>query len=75
MQFSLVDLSFAEQTMINNNDVINIERWSKRINDRLTELHPLIHELTIKGINLIDLSKDLNHEYNTLIMIKRNYRL
>lgn len=72
MEFTQRNLDMCEAVFKYGNPV-EFDYWIKRINQRLNFLNPLIHELTLKGINLIDISKELNHEYNTLIMLKTKY--
>lgn len=72
MEFQQRDLDMCE-AVLKYSSPIDQEYWIKRINQRLYFLNPLIHELTLKGINLIDISKELNHEYNSLVMLKAKY--
>ncbi len=50
--------------------------WEKeyamvRVVSRLNYLNPLIKEITDKGYNLIEISQELNNEYNQLIALRR----
>ena len=49
--------------------------WTKRINERILYLTPLMNELKHKGINLATLSKELHQEWLELIKCKEYYNM
>lgn len=78
MEFKQEDLSTAIHWLSlygNSENFIYNSYWVKRITDRLNQLNPLISELDRKGLFLIDVSKELNNEYNTLNLLKIQYKL
>lgn len=72
IEFTDKDLEECESNILNPNSSLY---WERRLKSRLEYLNPLIKELQDKGINLIELSNDLNNEYNSLIMLRNKYLL
>jgi hypothetical protein len=47
--------------------------WAeKSLKQRVKDLTPLIHECTLKGIDLSKLCPELNNEWNKIVMLTRN---
>jgi len=72
MEFKINDLHGAD-FFLNSDDKSQKDYWAKRVNERLNQLNPLIHELALKDICLGDISQDLQNEYNGLFFIKIRY--
>jgi hypothetical protein len=68
------DFYLMHEAKKNNWDESTKNYWFKRVNDRIKELEPLISECLTKGVDILNLSPELEREWVELHECKEFYQ-